>query len=249
MANNYVQGSFLIPCNEDQRIIGVDAVERMRGLCCDEQEWAELVASKDTTDRLVVAILAEWGFVSYDKDELEDGVCFSGEYEIDPSGIWVYGDEWLDTEFAAKFTHVFMRFFNLEGFVIIRVAESCSSPRLDEFGGHCVFVTKDFIRWGKDDAFIMAEMAAYKNKEKHFVATVCGRISEMDVQANFLVMCHNSEEADVAVNEHLTLWRSNDVVEVTRTIQAVEPFDFQVLKSYLPIVGQSNAIQKTWQGN
>lgn len=59
--------------------------------------------------------------------------------------IWLYNEEWSDTEALATILRDYLRNFNLDDHIIISVAYTCSKPRVGEFGGYAMGITKDEI--------------------------------------------------------------------------------------------------------
>jgi hypothetical protein len=72
-------------------------------------------------------------------EDLENGqfVC---SYQIEPTGIWLYGEESGDPDMLAKLIQKTMRKFKMKRAIAFTWAETCSKMRTDEFcgGGVCV---------------------------------------------------------------------------------------------------------------
>ncbi len=61
------------------------------------------------------------------------------------TGVWIYIDEWGDTDELAEVLQSYLRKFDLDEHIIISIAYSCSKPRPGEFGGWAMGITKDKI--------------------------------------------------------------------------------------------------------
>lgn len=73
--------------------------------------------------------------------------AYSGfSWERGSGGLWISHDESIHTDNAAMFTHLLLKHFDIEGYVAIEASHDCDRPRLDAFGGHAFFVTKNALR-------------------------------------------------------------------------------------------------------
>jgi hypothetical protein len=122
MANNYTQFSFLLPLPTDP--------EKAKLV----PEWVK--AQQEMTDVT---------------QELDDNVEWYEWYrylmEFDPNGVWIYTDETGSPEAAANIAQLYLSDFDIEGGVLITWADTCSKPRIGEFSGGAVVVTKDKQMW------------------------------------------------------------------------------------------------------
>jgi len=66
-------------------------------------------------------------------------------YEFEDGGIWLYGEEYGNVENVAGFAYEIFNHFDIEGSFRIEWACHCSKPRLSEFYGGAVIVTKDRV--------------------------------------------------------------------------------------------------------
>lgn len=76
---------------------------------------------------------------------LNDGAfSFSSEFTNEHE-LWIYSEECADPEEVALFVQAFLRHFGHTDYWTLTWAESCSKPRIGEFSGGALFVTKDKI--------------------------------------------------------------------------------------------------------
>lgn len=59
--------------------------------------------------------------------------------------VLVYADEGCDVEELAEIITAWLRKFDLDDYIIISIAYTCSKPRPGEFGGYAMGITKDRV--------------------------------------------------------------------------------------------------------
>lgn len=125
MADNYTQSSFIIPVPE----------ERLQEL----KEW--LKAFELERDLFEDDTSSEYW-------EKYDGYMYElYEHSMTAKGLWVYGEDSINIESAVWFTQKVLTDLNIEGGIYISWADTCSKPRIGEFGGGGVVVTKNDEYW------------------------------------------------------------------------------------------------------
>lgn len=126
MANNYVEASFCVDnLTEDE--LAWWKKERLR----------ECPEDMDPED-MEVPISYNWviGPVAPSLPSLPEG-----------NSVWFSHDESIDIDVAAMVIQRFLKECRPEGSVGFCWAETCSKPRLDEFGGGACFITAKLIEW------------------------------------------------------------------------------------------------------
>lgn len=78
--------------------------------------------------------------------ELAEDTEFSWTID-DNLELWMYAEEFGNTDHAAEFLQNFLLKFHPDRCFHITFAETCSKPRVGEFGGGAIFVTSDGIEW------------------------------------------------------------------------------------------------------
>jgi hypothetical protein len=140
MANNYTQFSFGIRLATDEQITWArNAVAYLNDVGNGQREPAEG---------------DEFYGILYDPEEPE---YIGYEVEVDqvflPSdgglatGLWFHSDESGDMERLVPFVQEFLSRFDPEGSVGASWADTCSAPRVDEFGGGAVYITAEGTEW------------------------------------------------------------------------------------------------------
>lgn len=118
MANCYTQFSEVIPCENEEQV-----------------EW--LMGS------LATAVKDE-GCESEDSDDDGYPPC---EFERDGSGVWVHSEDGGDLEALVNVICSFQEKFSIGDPWSLAWAETCSRPRVGEFGGGAIVVYKGEAEW------------------------------------------------------------------------------------------------------
>lgn len=132
MADYYSLFSFMIPTKDEK-----------------ERDWLGVMAqaledayTEEAVDKLpdeLVAVLTDYG------QPVDD--VYPPSWQIDDEGLWMHNDESCGHEFAALISQAYLREFHPEGSLGFEIANTCSKPRLDAFGGVACFITADSIEW------------------------------------------------------------------------------------------------------
>lgn len=122
MANNYLQFSEMLKLeNEDQKkwaLVRLHELQEARN-----EEFLESLKPED-------------------RDKFEDYSEDLGfQWELEKDGLWLYAEEGGDPDKVAAFVKDFLAANDPEGVWTLSWAETCSKPRIGEFGGGAIFVT------------------------------------------------------------------------------------------------------------
>jgi len=144
--------------------------ERIDGLTPAACEWVETVLSlnPDESDEELKTLVAELG-CEPSNDELEELVYTWPHFEwkiqnlLDRDGkaihnIWLYTEEWGSLQHVKWFVQALIHTFMPDYIFTLTFAETCSKPRLREFGGGWLVISKDETLWG--DTWREAESSA-----------------------------------------------------------------------------------------
>ena len=126
MANNYTQFSFELPLPraENPAKNPIDEVKAF---------WVEWLVQRD---------------LEIEKDAEKEFEEYNFLVELEASGsLWVHSDESGDPFQAADFVQEYLRCLGISGGVFFSWAETCSKPRINEFGGGCFIVTATEKYW------------------------------------------------------------------------------------------------------
>ena len=137
MANNYCQFSEEFVLKTDKQR---EWVRDKKYLACRLERNGCVDADKMTiTELLEASEDTEW--------------CGEGfESHLDDGNWWIHSDEYGDPGAAAEAVRDFMEKFNVPGWFVINWCASCSKPRIGEFFGGAVAVSKDEIKyWNASD--------------------------------------------------------------------------------------------------
>lgn len=132
MANNYTQFSEMIPCETGE-----------------QQEWL--------MQELAVAVKGE---------ERPDPVCEfeeepphpACEFEANDEGVWVCARESGDLDALADVVVAFQNVFGIEESWTLTWADTCSKPRVGEFGGGGLVVYRGKVSWLNTWSWCQAEI-------------------------------------------------------------------------------------------
>ena len=156
MANYYTQASFMLELTPQQAEFGLAvcayiAESNVFGL---EISDAVVTVSKNIMDAV---------------SDIEFGYGLDFNCLLERDGLWIHADESIDLDHAATFCHILMQHFQLETCLCIDAAHTCSSPRLDAFGGTSVFVTRHEIKWNSTSQWL-SDLAVAHNKNREVSA-------------------------------------------------------------------------------
>jgi len=69
------------------------------------------------------------------------------EWAFEEDGLWIYATEYGNVDDVVAFVQDFLAEFRPDGCFSLAWAETCSKPRIGEFGGGAVFVTKNTMEY------------------------------------------------------------------------------------------------------
>lgn len=109
-----------------------------------------------------------------DCDASEEDAGFSYLFDTAEDGdpdcwgrhLWIYADEGGDLDRVAHLVQKFLRAFRPGECWSLAWSESCSKPRVGEFGGGALFVTVGEIKWQNSCSFIATEQTAFKRRQQ-----------------------------------------------------------------------------------
>lgn len=146
MANNYVEASFMF-----------DLLNKV------EEKWWEKEGNRDLD--------AEFPEGDLDPEDIEGGYSsnWAMEGEDGKKAVWFSHDESIDVESAAAVIQRFLKECRPEGSIGFCWAETCSKPRLDNFGGGACFITAEKIEWNSAAGWIEEQHQAFQRWGKNWV--------------------------------------------------------------------------------
>jgi len=95
-----------------------------------------------------------------DKDSAEYFPMFG--WGITIGRLWVYSEESADLDHVVGVVQSFLRKFRPKSCCCLQYAETCSRPRIGEFGGGAVFVTADNVNWLNTGAWVTDRTAGFE---------------------------------------------------------------------------------------
>jgi hypothetical protein len=88
--------------------------------------------------------------IEMDEDPIDFFECHwpGFDWSIDNGDLWIHDDgEYGNVENAANIVQGFLKKFKRQDIFVLEWAETCSKPRIGEFGGGGVVVTAKKIKW------------------------------------------------------------------------------------------------------
>lgn len=156
MADNYVQFSFAIPLDTPEK-----------------EAWArEAVAFLDdanelpTLERLAALHAGEPAdthvFDELLPDEFLDSESLGFNVAVDDDGIWMYSEDSGTPDNTIPLIQAYLLKFDPTGAVAFEWADTCSRPRLDEFGGGAAFVTATSVEYMNTGTWVSRKLNEHK---------------------------------------------------------------------------------------
>ena len=129
-----------------------------------ERAWAERVLGctqqPDGPDD-AAKILKEAG-VDMDAVDLDEWPGFQWSIDSPDSELWLYGEEFGNVSHVAEFVRAFLARFRPAACWHLTWAETCSRPRIGEFGGGAVFVTASAVKVFSPTSWIERRRKAFE---------------------------------------------------------------------------------------
>jgi hypothetical protein len=120
----------------------------------DEIAWAHLA----------VALLKARSEDNVEPSDLEailpDDDWIGYEAEIDDDGLWIHSEECGQPEHVVPLVQEFLLRFRPQDHVGFSWADTCSKPRIDEFGGGACLITAEAVRWMASSTWLDDQIAA-----------------------------------------------------------------------------------------
>jgi hypothetical protein len=169
MANNYLQFSEVIrqiTIVEEKWL--QEQLEVVHVFDGREYREHELPEELDPTEAQFIGCRAFRDMEDYDASEEDAGFCylFDTAEDVDPDHwgrhLWIYADEGGDLDRVAHLVQKFLKTFRISECWSLTWSESCSKPRVGEFGGGALFVTAGEVKWQSSCSFIAAEQSAFR---------------------------------------------------------------------------------------
>lgn len=123
--------------------------EEITNLTPEETEWIETELAKEPEK-------------PEDYDDLPD---FEWKVCSNPDGthsLWLYSEEYSDPAQVAGFVQAFLKKFRPTGYFELQWAETCSKPRIGEFGGGAVFVTATDVDYWSAGPWLAKKRNAFR---------------------------------------------------------------------------------------
>lgn len=194
--------SVVVPCTREQAMIAIDALEQIDETVSDEAQ-AALDKPDDATLTPKESIIRDcFHFHPFQfEDNGNRDLRWFFAHECHEDGLWIGDLEDFDGDEAAVFIRAVLKAFDSPELVEIsesrelrKDAES-KATMADEYGGRCGVVTKDYIRWGEEDAFVSAERQAHQNNQRYYFCSFTEVKGCHEFTSNALMTCDGDTDA------------------------------------------------------
>ena len=125
----------------------VEASWSIDDLTADELAWWKKEALRECPEDM-------------DPEDME--VPISNDWTLEDKSVWFTHDESIDVDSAASVIQRFLKEARPEGSCGFCWAETCSKPRLDNFGGGACFITAEKIEWNSAAGWAEQKETAFK---------------------------------------------------------------------------------------
>jgi hypothetical protein len=94
------------------------------------------------------------------EEEIEEHFYGIGVFDLtySPTAICIYSEESGNIEGLSDLVRMYMQAFNMNGYLRLEYAETCSKPRAGEFGGGVCCVTKNNVYWMNTGSWLPKEL-------------------------------------------------------------------------------------------
>jgi hypothetical protein len=146
MADNYSQTSFMVPTkNDEQRDWIVATLEGVDKLLAGDGSAATNLHEE------VISSATDRGY------DFEDG--YTPSWRVEDDGIWIYAAESISVDLMVVILQAYLKKFHPNSFIGFQWADTCSKPRLDEFGGGAVYISADDVEFMSTGRWLYEQFA------------------------------------------------------------------------------------------
>lgn len=132
--------------------------ETLDNLTPDEEKWLNEQLASDPCTGCPVFVA---DYEEHDPDETGYGFCVLFQCDDENCNLAIYSDGYGQVGRVAHLVQKFLKRYRPDQYWSLTFSNTCSSPRVGEFGGGAVFVTADEIRWHHTHDFIEQQRAAF----------------------------------------------------------------------------------------
>jgi hypothetical protein len=98
--------------------------------------------------------------------DADDWPGFDYSFDDKDNTLWLHGDEYGNIDHLQIFIQAYFKKFRPKGLFKLTYAETCSKPRLGEFGGGALVVTADQAIWWGAHAWVSEQLAKLCGKNR-----------------------------------------------------------------------------------
>lgn len=100
-------------------------------------------------------------------DDIEHAPEFRWELRDDDGKyLWIFSEDYGNIEHVEKFVQEFLRRWRPDDCWTMAWSTSCSKPRIAEFGGGALFITKDYVHYVDAGAWALEQERKWKAKKR-----------------------------------------------------------------------------------
>ena len=110
-----------------------------------------------------------WLETKFNESNKDPDAEYTGEMQIEKrtngADLWLHEEEGADLECLAEFLQAFLKENRPDSHIDFEWANTCSKPRLNEFGGGALFITADRISGMSTYSFCEEKRIEFEDKE------------------------------------------------------------------------------------
>lgn len=118
-------------------------------LTVDEKRWLDInLTSVEDSFNDDHASAVQWANdMGIPKEDMDMWPDFEYKFEDNDTALWIYSDIFGNIEFVAALVSKFFEMFRPMDIFIMNYADTCSKPRVEEFGGGAIVVSAKDIKY------------------------------------------------------------------------------------------------------
>jgi len=129
----------MVPLDSPVVYLGINTIKEIN-MANNYEEFSEILALEPGYDKEVLQRVLD----KHLKDYALDSPDF--QYEFRDEGLWIYSEGWGDPYRASQYVEAVMSELNVESYFLLNYSSRCDKPRVGEFGGGAMMVTRDGLK-------------------------------------------------------------------------------------------------------
>ncbi|WP_154975132.1 hypothetical protein [Klebsiella grimontii] len=252
MADYYSLSAFVINATPVQSAVLLEAMNEL--FEPDDNFIAKLTSSTNTEGLSEMERIVRHCVLNHPDRTVEEVIedCdWSFDGEICSEGFLVHSDCGnFNSEHAALFAQASLIAFERNELIEFQISHTSDNfRRIDGYGGAACVVSREFIRWTGNHAFLEAERTAFKENMHYYFCSFTEVHGELEYPESFILRCPANVNAALRFDDILLNYRTggekdiNGVINFVSgssikksTLKTLTPEEYQVLKQFLTVI-------------